>query len=264
MARPIKDGVDYFPLDTVLDTKFELIEAEYGLTGFAVVVKLFQKIYGEHGYYCEWTKEVALLFSRRLGLGDGGKVVSEIVSAAVRRGIFDKEIYDKYQVLTSKGIQERYFEAVNRRKEIRVENKYLLVHADRIAGSVCNNRVNVDINPENVCNNSQSKEKKTKLKKSKGENTPPGGRPPKHKYGTYRNILLTDEEYGKLKAQFPDSYSEKIEHMSRAIEMKGYKYKSHYLAILSWAKSDPAPKPRPSYDIGKINGSFNDFDSIGW
>ena len=44
MARPLKDGVDYFPLDTVLDTKFELIEAEYGLTGFAVVVKLLQKI----------------------------------------------------------------------------------------------------------------------------------------------------------------------------------------------------------------------------
>lgn len=262
MARPIKDGVDYFPLDTVMDTKFELIEAEFGLTGFAVVVKLYQKIYGEQGYYCEWTNEVALLFSRKIG--EGCSVVSEIVNAAIKRGIFDKDKFEKYHILTSKGVQERYFAAVGRRKIVNVKPEYLLVQCVENSENVNINRVNVDINPENVCNNPQSKVKETKLKKSKGENTPPGGRPPKHKYGTYRNILLTDEEYGKLKAQFPDSYSEKIEHMSRAIEMKGYKYKSHYLAILSWAKSDPAPKPRPSYDIGKINGSFNDFDRIGW
>ena len=58
MARPLKDGVTYFPLDVVLDEKFELIEAEFGIKGFAVVVKLYQKIYGQ-GYYCEWT-DVAL------------------------------------------------------------------------------------------------------------------------------------------------------------------------------------------------------------
>ena len=46
MPRPIKNGVDYFPLDVHLDKKFELIEAEFGLTGFAVVVKLLQRIYG--------------------------------------------------------------------------------------------------------------------------------------------------------------------------------------------------------------------------
>ena len=90
MARPTKSGIDYFPLDTVLDTKFELIEAEFGLTGFAVVVKLFQKIYGEQGYYCEWTDEVALLFAHKCG---GGNAVSEIVSASIKRGIFDKGMY---------------------------------------------------------------------------------------------------------------------------------------------------------------------------
>ena len=61
-----KSGLEYFPLDVVLDDKFELIEAEFGLTGFAVIVKLFQKIYGGQGYYCEWTNEVALLFAKRI------------------------------------------------------------------------------------------------------------------------------------------------------------------------------------------------------
>lgn len=49
-----KEGIEYFPLNCRLDEKFELIEAEFGLKGFAVIVKLLQRIYGEHGYYCEW------------------------------------------------------------------------------------------------------------------------------------------------------------------------------------------------------------------
>ena len=81
----IKSGLDFFPLDVCLDKKFELIEAEYGLTGFGVIVHLLQEIYGKEGYYIEWTEEVALLFARKVGLGGG--VVSEIIEASVRRGM---------------------------------------------------------------------------------------------------------------------------------------------------------------------------------
>ena len=59
----------------------------------------------------------------------------------------------------------------------------------------------------------------------------------KHKYGEYKNVLLTDEEVEKLKAKFPD-WEERIETLSTGIELKGYKYKSHYLAILKWAERD--------------------------
>ena len=168
MPRPIKNGVDYFPLDVHLDKKFELIEAEFGLTGFAVVVKLLQRIYGQDGYYCEWNDEVALLFGKRIGLG--GSVVSEIVSASIRRGLFDQTLYDRYQILTSAGIQKRYFEAVARRKVVNVEAAYLLVEVTQVPENVHINRVNVDINPENVCNNPQTKEDKTKGKKIREKN----------------------------------------------------------------------------------------------
>ena len=114
----MKSGLEYFPLDTSLDTKFELIEAEFGLTGFSVVVKLFQRIYGQEGYYCEVNDEVILLFSKQVNLGCN--VVSEIINAAVRRGIFDSVMYDRYSILTSRGIQTRYFEACRRREKIEV------------------------------------------------------------------------------------------------------------------------------------------------
>ena len=92
-------GIPYFPLDCTLGTEMELIEAEFGLTGFGVVVKLWQEIYARQGYYIEWTDEVALLFSRKVGLGGG--VVSEIVPAAIKRGIFDRDLYDRYSIYYS-------------------------------------------------------------------------------------------------------------------------------------------------------------------
>lgn len=63
-------------------------------------------------------------------------------------------------------------------------------------------------------------------------------KPTKHKYGEYKNVLLTDDEYIKLQEKFPNDYAQKIETLSEGLELKGYKYKSHYLAILKWARND--------------------------
>ena len=162
-----KSGIDYFPLDVVLDAKFELIEAEFGLTGFGVVVHLLQEIYGKAGYYIEWTEEVALLFARKVGLG--GSVVSEIVEASIRRGMFDKEKYDKYRVLTSKGIQTRYFEAVSRRKVLEVDYNILLVDVAQILTNVDIQAKNVNILSKNADISEQSKVEKSRVEKSKEE-----------------------------------------------------------------------------------------------
>ena len=162
-----KSGIDYFPLDVTLDAKFELVEAEFGLTGFGVVVHLLQEIYGKAGYYIEWTEEVALLFARKIGLG--GSVVSEIVEASIRRGMFDKEKYDKYHVLTSKGIQKRYFEAVSRRKVLEVDFNILLVNVAQILPNVDIHAVNVNISSENADISKQSRVKKSRVEESKVE-----------------------------------------------------------------------------------------------
>lgn len=60
----------------------------------------------------------------------------------------------------------------------------------------------------------------------------------KHKYGEHKNVLLTDEEYQKLKERFPTDYEEKINTLSEGLALKGYKYKSHYLAVIKWAKNE--------------------------
>ena len=163
----MNNGINYFPLNVHLDDKFELIEAEFGLKGFAIVVKLFQKIYGQQGYYCEWTEDVALLFGKNVGLG--GDAVSEIVRAAIKRGIFDSELYDKYQILTSRGIHERYFEAVSRRKEVEVRKEYLLIKVDQIYKNVRILNENVNISSKNVNISEQKKVEESKAKEKKVE-----------------------------------------------------------------------------------------------
>lgn len=60
----------------------------------------------------------------------------------------------------------------------------------------------------------------------------------KHKYGEYQHVLLTDDEYQKLKEKYPKTYEEKIKELDEAIERKGYKYNSHYLTILKWARDN--------------------------
>ena len=172
----MKTGLDWFPLEVHLDDKFDLIEAEFGLTGFAIVVKLLQKIYGGEGYYCEWTEEVALLFGR--SCGTGGKVVSEIVSASIRRGIFDSEMFDKYRILTSKGIQKRCFEAVNRRKDFEIKNEYLLVPYGKKKKDVNISAENVDISEENADISKQSREEYSRGQYSKAKNSTGGASAP--------------------------------------------------------------------------------------
>ncbi len=167
----MNSGITYFPLDVHLDDKFDLIEAEFGLTGFAVVVKLLQRIYGGQGYYCEWTKDVALLFGKNLGFKPGDNVVSEIVEASIRRGIFDRNLYEKYQILTSRGIQKRYFEAVSRRVKVEVKAEYLLVQVEQNYKNVYIFKENVDISSENVNISEQRKVEKRKVNKSKVKET---------------------------------------------------------------------------------------------
>lgn len=55
----------------------------------------------------------------------------------------------------------------------------------------------------------------------------------KHKYGEYKHVLLKDEELQKLQKDY-SNWEELIKYLDEYIEMKGYKAKSHYLAIKKW------------------------------
>ena len=93
MARPLKQGLDYFSLDCYMDDKIKMIQAEFGLKGFAIVVKLWQMIYRDNGYYSEWNKEKELLFAHDECSDCGVQLIDNIVAACVERDIFSKELF---------------------------------------------------------------------------------------------------------------------------------------------------------------------------
>lgn len=232
-----KEAFDFFPLDVHLSDKMELIEAEFGLIGFVVIVKLWMRIYGSRGYYCEFDEEVALMFSHKTGVGVNA--VSEILNAAFKRGIFDKTLYEKYKILTSKGIQERCMKMCSRRKRFEVEKKYLLISVPDSFENVYIKGENVNISEENVYIFTQSKikeRKESKVNKSKVNDVPEAEecKELKHKYGKYNNVLLTEEEIKQLREKLPKDWEKWIETFSEGLELKGYKYNNHYLAILQW------------------------------
>lgn len=61
--------------------------------------------------------------------------------------------------------------------------------------------------------------------------------PTRHKYGEYKNVLLSDEDLEKLKAEFPD-WEARIERLSSYIAQSGKSYKNHLATIRNWAKKD--------------------------
>ena len=260
-----KEAFDFFPLDVHLSDKMELIEAEFGLIGFVVIVKLWMRIYGSSGYYCEFDEEVALMFSHKTGVGVNA--VSEILNAAFKRGIFDKTLYEKYKILTSKGIQERCMKMCSRRKRFEVEKKYLLISVPISLENVYIKGENVNISEENVYIFTQSKIKERKVKESKGKeskvnkikekNIEPAARKPiRHKYGAYNNVLLNDEELEKLKAEFPNDWKERIEKVSEYCASTGKAYKNYLATIRNWAKRDKQ-KCEKSASVAK--SKFNNY-----
>lgn len=67
----------------------------------------------------------------------------------------------------------------------------------------------------------------------------------RHKYGMYEQVLLTDEDYEKLKEEFPHDYSERITRLDEYIASTGKKYKNHLATIRSWARKDTKPAQAP-------------------
>ena len=62
--------------------------------------------------------------------------------------------------------------------------------------------------------------------------------PVRHKYGEYKNVLLSDEELAKLKAELPGFWRPYIENLSAYMKSTGKTYKDHLATIRNWARRD--------------------------
>ncbi|EHQ92166.1 DUF4373 domain-containing protein [Desulfosporosinus youngiae] len=179
MARPQKEGLDYFSLDVDMDQddKVLLIEAKHKITGFAILLKLLMKVYKE-GYFYKWSEREQLLFSSRVNVDID--IVTDVVNDCLKWDLFNSLLYEKYQILTSGGIQRRYIEAVKRRKEVTLIREYLVIDPPLDKDdfkihliNVNKNPLNADINPADseIKDTEIPKVKESKVKENKANNS---------------------------------------------------------------------------------------------
>ena len=127
MARPKKQGLDYFQknVDFYQDIKIRKLIRHKGIQAVSVYDILLCQIY-RVGYYISWDDDLPFIISEISDLKEDN--ILDIINYALSIGLFDQTMYDEHQVLTSHGIQERFFDfcSVAKRK-VSVDLPYLLV-----------------------------------------------------------------------------------------------------------------------------------------
>ncbi len=169
MARPVKQGLDYFPMDVDIfdDDKLIAVAVKFGAMGELLAVKLLCAIYRE-GYYLMWQERLKLKMMRCMP-GITEDFLEQVVDTLVQYGLFDKTLFQSDGVLTSKGIQTRYF--TSKRRKTTDDLPYILLSRDgKMTVSAAQTPVSAAQTRVIAAKSAQSKEKKNKEKENK-ENT---------------------------------------------------------------------------------------------
>ena len=184
----MKKGLDFFPLDVDFfdDEKVQFVSARFGIKGEVCAIRLLTRIY-RNGYFIKWDEDSAYLFSKVAGKEFSPCLANEIVHELVKRGFFNKSLFDSFGILTSRGIQDRFLKACIRRKDVEVDARYLLVDSSEFKNlriskayssapsfrkcihDVSISEENVYIKEENVDIQAQSKVKESRAEESKEE-----------------------------------------------------------------------------------------------
>ena len=249
MARPQKEGLDYFPVDTDMcsDDKIYMLEVECDLEGVALFLKLLMKIY-DNSYYIKWRDKDAKIFAHKNSVGVN--VVNNFIQVCLDNELFDSDIYNDFGILTSRAIQDRYFKAVVRRKEVKYRPELILVDVNEY-----NNLVNVNINPteqnsdgDNDDNSTQSKEEEIESKEDKNNNSSPpkfdeDSKP--YKYAKkLRNLIISNNQRQPVPDENPkdlEKWCLSLDRLNRigpkGAKDNGYSW-SEIGEIIDWCQQD--------------------------
>ena len=168
LARPTKTGLEYFPLDVnfLYDIKVRKIIKPLGPEAIGVLVYLLAEIYKDNGYYISWNDDICFLMSDLTGIDE--ELIKDVVSKALEVDFFNKDKYKKYNILTSKGIQNRYISATEKRKNTNINDDYIIKNEQISTNEHTQNNSNTKVNSEetgvNVTESTQSKVKESKVK----------------------------------------------------------------------------------------------------
>lgn len=201
MARPKKQGIDYFSFDVDFfsDVKIRKIARACGSQSTSILICLLCNIYKDKGYYILWDEDLPFVIADSVGVPEGA--VKEVILKAIQVGFFDKDIYEKYKVLTSHGIQIRFKSAVYKREEIEYIVEYLVPDV--------RNSISDGKNQVSDTGSTQSKVK-VKRKKNKENSTTVEKKKPKDKDAAKAATLSRKEEFYRSLIPFLNQYPKEM------------------------------------------------------
>ena len=85
-------------------------------------------------------------------------------------------------------------------------------------------------------------------------------KPVRHKYGMYKNVLLTNEDLEKLKTEFTD-WEQRIERLSEYIASTGKVYKNHLATIRAWSRKE-TPQRKVGANGVAISNTKSDLEGV--
>lgn len=234
MPRPEIQGLKYFPFDVGFfrDKKIRLLRGEHGADGVEVYQRLTCKCYEDNGYFLVWDndEDYDLLADET---GYSNDKIRLIISSCLRRSLFDNTLFEVGNVLTSRGIQRRYFSAIRDTKvKAAAGGRYTTIYEDlclltdedilelnkscvwlKIAQKYSYSGIN-----DNKSTNNPDKSPNNPANETKGNETilnenidsascdaslsDSGVKPVKHSRGQYGWVRLTDAEYERLVTEF--------------------------------------------------------------
>lgn len=137
MAGRPKAGLDYAGWSVNIfdgDTKIDKLLDAQGWIGFSIYFYLCQMAYKFDGYFYRWTYDDSATTARRMGGGIGSETVRNTVGLCLQIGLFDKPLFDRDGILTSRGIQRRYTAAIQGRRVKTVIADYWLLDNEESKG----------------------------------------------------------------------------------------------------------------------------------
>lgn len=218
MARPRKEGMDYFPHDTdaVNDTKIEALRMLYGNDGYAFYFILLELIYRQPNFELDVSDaETIQILAKKVEVTP--EKFNSMLQTAIKRDCFDASAYHERCVLTSEGVKKRSKVVVEKREKMRKKSSSGAEN-ELLPG---NGQVS---DAETGEESAQSKSKSKRKVKDKVN---------KILYAEF--VSLSQEEYEKLISSHGEKRTKRmIEILDNYKGSSGKKYKDDYRAILNW------------------------------
>lgn len=201
-----------------INPKHMAFEIGYSVEVINVLLDRFESKYGMIKYSTQ-TKEIAIKNFLRHSIIKGGKPVEDCLLKELAK-------------VKDKSLLQFVYNGISGKESLNVTVKKILV--------ILNNEIQNenDNDNENENENEVSYHDTLTNRATNREEPKKEEKEVRHKYGEYKNVLLSDNDMEKLKAEFPQDYKERIERLSGYIAQSGKTYKSHLATIRNWARKD--------------------------